>query len=737
MVRTRPRNKTKRVAVIDYGSDGEPPDAHDDLDDENFEAPPPDPEDDEDDPMDIDGGGDDDFEADDPSSLEIGGPRNANDDDDDELPAYTSSAGLRKRPTDMAALGTYHADGRPTRHYTGALKRGQRIQVLDFFYGPQEEAVGVASWLLNRWAGYAVLPSKLPDGPAPPVPSPWLDPGFVEDQEHAAKAWFERLKDYKGASEGERQMSAEEAEGYRLNPGGHLVSVIGPYPDQQEVKIAPYDSVVLSESGLPLTDNLSEEEKSAGWMFDAGGIVIGMEWANRVGQDAQILALAVIPHTDQLLDFEDAYDQNKGIIQFWALCGKKDEAGITSPLGRPARLARTICSDWGRVMRLKWCPVPYKENGAMGLLAVLCGDGQVHIVVVKDIGDDEQDAFTKLEHPIVSLGIPSETNVTATCFAWVNTNRIVLGHSDGSLTLWSISPRILLARHDVHSTRVMHIDTAYPSDPYLVASTPIAGYTTLIDFSDPSCERTSFPCFTITPQPNLLQWHDHLRGFFTVVPSANPLNASVGFVHSRWYAAQVRKVMDGDRLPTCLAAGIHHPFVLVGYMDGTVWAANPSNRIFASKHHFGHKIKIIDHQYIPRERLNGSVLGDESVGEGDRCRGASRILQGFGPVPNVNPKVDTWKTKVAINKKKAKKPKAKAKGKGKADAAAAEDDDADVQGGAEEGDGHFADPKRAVLSEPLTRITTMAWNPNREYSCWAAVAMASGLVRVMDLGLEC
>ncbi|GKT63263.1 transcription factor TFIIIC complex subunit [Colletotrichum tofieldiae] len=739
MVRTRPRNKAKRVAVIDYGSDGEPPDAHDDLDDENFEAPPPDPEDDEDDPMDIDGG-DDDFEADDPSSLAIGGPSNANDDDDDELPTYTSSAGLRKPPTDMAALGTYHADGRPTRHYTGALKRGQRIQVLDFFYGPQEEAVGVASWLLNRWAGYAVLPSKLPDGPAPPLPSPWLDPGFVEDQNHAAKVWFERLNDAKGASEGERKMNAEEAEGYRLKPGGHLVSVIGPYPDQQEVEIAPYDAIILSESGLPLTNHNAKEEKSVGWMFDAGGIVIGMEWASRTGQEAQILALAVIPHTDQLLDFEDAYDQSKGIIQLWELCGQKNEDGITRPLGRSARLARTVCSGWGRVTRLKWCPVSYRENGAMGLLAVLCSDGQVHVVVVKDIGDDEQDAFTKLEHPIVSLGIPSETNVTATCFAWVNTNRIVLGHSDGSLTLWSISPRFLLARHDVHSTRVMHIDTAYPSDPYLVASTPIAGYTTLVDFSDPSCERTSFPCFTITPQPNLLQWHDHLRGFFTVVPSANPLNASVGFVHSRWYAAQVRKVMDGDRLPTCLAAGIHHPFVLVGYMDGTVWAANPSNRIFASKHHFGHKMKIIDHQYIPRERLNDSVLGQDTAGESDRCRGASRILQGFRPVPNVNPKVDTWKTKVAINKKKdkkAKKPKAKARGKGKADAAAAEDDDADVQGGTEEGDGHFADPKRAVLSEPLTRITTMVWNPNQEYSCWAAVAMASGLVRVMDLGLEC
>ncbi|KAK1542133.1 hypothetical protein CPAR01_05520 [Colletotrichum paranaense] len=749
MVRTRPRNKTKRVAIIDYGSDGEPPEeAHDDPEDENFEAPPPDPEDDdEDDRMDVDGG-DDDFEAEDPSNLAIDdGSRRRGNDSDEERPAYTSSAGIKKRPTDMTALDTYHADGRPTRYYTGELKRGQRIQVLDFFYGPEAEAVGVASWLLNRWAGYAVLPSKLHDGPAHPVPSPWLGEGFNEDQQRAAKGWFERLKGTKGIVEAEREMGAIEAEGYRLNPGGHLVTVIGPYQNQQEVEIPPYDSVVLGEMGQVLTKDAGDEQKSSGWMFDVGGMVIGMEWAPRTEGESQILSLAVVPPTDHQMGLEDAYNEKKGIVQLWELRGQKDGDGVSRPAARPARLARTLCVDWGRVKRLKWCPVPFREDGSLGLLALLCGDGQVHVVSVKEIGDREEDAFTKLENSVVSLGVSSETNVTASCFAWVNTNRIVLGHSDGSLTLWSISPRICLARHDVHSTYVMHLDTAYPSDPYLVASTPIAGYTTLVDLSDPSCERTSFPCFAITPQPNLMQWSDHLRGFFTAVPSANPLNASVGFVHARWYAAQVRKVMDGDRLPTCLTVGAQHPFVLVGYTDGTVWAANPSNRIFASKHHFGHKMKVLDHQHIPRERLDAEVVnGLEGGNTADRCRGASRILQGFRPVPNVNPKVDTWKTKVAINKKKDKKGKAKAKGKGKAKgkkgaaaaaAEAGEEDDADVQGGQEEADGHFADPERAVISEPLTRITTMAWNSNMEYSCWAAIAMASGLVRVIDLGLEC
>lgn len=57
------------------------------------------------------------------------------------------------------------------------------------------------------------------------------------------------------------------------------------------------------------------------------------------------------------------------------------------------------------------------------------------------------------------------------------------------------------------------------------------------------------------------------------------------------------------------------------------------------------------------------------------------------------------------------------------------DDDEDERAGPAEG------PKIA-LHESLTRITAMEWNPNDGYGCWAAVAMGSGLVRVMDLGLS-
>lgn len=46
------------------------------------------------------------------------------------------------------------------------------------------------------------------------------------------------------------------------------------------------------------------------------------------------------------------------------------------------------------------------------------------------------------------------------------------------------------------------------------------------------------------------------------------------------------------------------------------------------------------------------------------------------------------------------------------------------------------DPTKGVLDEPLSRITAIEWNPNEGWGSWAAVALGSGLVKIMDLGLD-
>ncbi len=43
-----------------------------------------------------------------------------------------------------------------------------------------------------------------------------------------------------------------------------------------------------------------------------------------------------------------------------------------------------------------------------------------------------------MDSPVAIFGYNDEDNVDVTCLTWVNVNRIALGHSDGSVTLWSI-----------------------------------------------------------------------------------------------------------------------------------------------------------------------------------------------------------------------------------------------------------------------------------------------------------
>lgn len=309
--------------------------------------------------------------------------------------------------------------------------------------------------------------------------------------------------------------------------------------------------------------------------------------------------------------------------------------------------------------------------------------------------------------------------------AWVNTNRITTGHSDGSIALWSVHPCACLSRHALHNTLVHHIATGYPSQPYLVASTPVSGFMALLDFLNPSSETTSTINPGIVPQPNMLEWSDHIQGFFSLLPASKPLNSTISLFHSRAFSAGSRRVLDGDALLCSLAVGTHHPFLLVAMLDGSVWVCNPLNRAFAPRHApTGWKMKLFQHEYVPRARLRPTARNDKM----GPYRGVSRIVQSFKPVTNRGTK--TAATAAANEQSGKAKPRVKSRKGKKTDKEAGADENADDEGGT------YADPKKVVLQEPLSRTMAMSWNPNIDFATWAAFGIASGLVRVLDLGVE-
>lgn len=301
--------------------------------------------------------------------------------------------------------------------------------------------------------------------------------------------------------------------------------------------------------------------------------------------------------------------------------------------------------------------------------------------------------------------------------AWATYSRIVVGYSDGSIALWSVYPARLLGRHPVHHSDVVDLATGAPTMPYLVASLPVGGSVKLVDVRSPGCETTEVQVNAVNSQPNMLAWSDHLLGFFSSYPSANALNTMVGFVHHRHFPI-VRRIFTGECFPSCLAVGRTHPYLLIGTSDGSLWSLNPQCELFKTRRPAQDRIRIFQHEHRP--------LGLMPRGSPASVRGASRVLHGFAIEKNLHATPDA---KVPTAKKAARR------GKKKKD----DDDEDDDEDGADEAEGEpfsLMDPARGIVHEPLTRVTEVVWNPNRDFGCWAAAALGSGLVRVLDLGLE-
>ncbi|CAM1507535.1 Fc.00g071760.m01.CDS01 [Cosmosporella sp. VM-42] len=633
--------------------------------------------------------------------------------DPEGVPDRFSSQRIKPiRPFNVRAVGVTGyldvepvADGRIVRSYCGPYDRALRGNALvDIWYARLPDGIKKARGLLERWREWPVLPPKATKDEQNQSEKGVWSPNFFEREARNSDHWYERVKDSMPRSESWVKLSEEESQPYRLQRGT-LPVLMGPRDSQQEVKFDTGDAYSLAQAGLPFEQDESDAKVPTGWIFDAGGIVIAMDWAKQQKPASpQVLAICVIPHSDQeYYDFEQESVkpdfQKHGIVQLWEVRGERNQEGYLRPSQEPPKLRKTLCFEQGRVRRVRWCP-------SCKFLAVICGDGNVY--VVQPWGDADG-GYEKLLQPVAIFTLTDEEHIKATAITWINFNRLVVGYSDGSVALWSIRPNRLLSRHPIHHNDVVALVSGYPSMPYLIASSPIGGTTRLLDLRAPSFETTEIQNLTVTTQPNLLGYSDHLLGFFSLYPSAGPLNTQVGFMYHAHYPV-CRRVFTGQSFNSCLSVGRTHPYLLVGSMDGSLWALNPQVELFSPRREPSDRIKIFQHEHRPAHLFAPGSPASE-------C-GVSRIIQGFLVEKNLNPKTD-FRPPVQKGKKKKKK------------------DDGVGVGADEEDEGAGpGDPTRGVVYEPLTRITVVEWNPNEEYGHWAAAAMGSGLVRVLDLGVE-
>ncbi|KAI0427404.1 hypothetical protein F5Y09DRAFT_316368 [Xylaria sp. FL1042] len=759
-MRLRQSNKKKRFGLPDYGLDT--------SDADDSAVPRVDSSEDEF-IVDVAADGDGDGDEDAADEVESGGDGSDDDDDYgndglDEPPrrggpsaskgaaitrAKTKTPGHSKqdefdRAQNFAEVPPYPSDPgqRWTRTYLGPIKRWTRFyELIDWWFGDKPDRRAILDGYLKLWWHHELIPPKLTSQQdLLAAQSGWMPSSFADDQ----RSKYRQLYNNQLINQFRQQRSTriDKAEAFRWfipQAQGELSVLLGHVSDQKPYCIQYGESISFSDTGQPIRDGDDEEVVTGGWLLDVGGIPVSMAWAPTQGQVNQLLAIAVIPFTDQAYyqDLRDApkdSDQKGGTVQILRFEVAQDHHGISRPSRRAPRLAQALCFSWGRVSRIQWCPIQLAAIDTTRLLGVLCVDGKLRIIGVQNVSEqDSNEIFEEVEKPMITLEPPKEYSIEITCFTWINMNRVVAGLSDGSVVMWSLSPLRMLQRHPVHSTAIIDIVSGYPSDPFLVSTIPIGGVLTVTDLSRPSAETTYHPNMMVSLQPNLLTWSSHLRGYASMWPSAFAGNPNLTFLPTRGFPV-CRHLITVNGQPTCVSMGACHPYILAGTTDGSIWVFNILRKL-SSHREKTLKMKLFQHEFCAP--LPSNVWRNE---EEANTRGACRILHGFLPEPNTHPTGAKMAETQRLNReKKTKGGQGKGKSKGKAKGKQPKSQskpEGQPEGEVDEEAAMTSGPGPIVLYEPQTRITAVAWNPNAEFSWWAAAAMGSGLLRVMDVGAE-
>lgn len=289
---------------------------------------------------------------------------------------------LPKRAT-VHGVPPYPTDLRKTRVYDGPLKRWTRShQLLAMLYGPDEARLAVARGMFRKWFASQVLPSKTHSGKGGVMQSPWLAEDYEVKQRQWARSWYEKCRSAKQIQRS-RKIRPDHVEMFKP-ASDDLICFVGPFNNQTQVRSSyGFGQPVLEAGQTPaaIDPSLQQDDTPAsGWLLDTGGLPLGIGWAPVTGRQEQYLAVCTVPYSDQELRLsrlsdEDPEEKKRGSIQIWSIPCHKDNGG-------PANLVHHLWFDWGRPKRLQWCPVPSPDDSKAGLLAVLCGDGQVRIVEI-------------------------------------------------------------------------------------------------------------------------------------------------------------------------------------------------------------------------------------------------------------------------------------------------------------------------------------------------------------------
>ncbi|KAK9468067.1 WD40-repeat-containing domain protein [Lipomyces arxii] len=299
-----------------------------------------------------------------------------------------------------------------------------------------------------------------------------------------------------------------------------------------------------------------------GYLIHSGGYVTSSEWAPLPHSEVQYLAISAAEADNLKLSlFESA--EYKSSITIWQLNTTTGEFKLYS----------VLLHSWGVAWSLQWCPFDTRGLNLVGIVAAAFQDGKIRAIEVH-ANPISGPAYVKIERPTREWRLPG---TMPSAVKWIDSQNLAVGTTAGFVTIFDLHADGPVVSSPVSHSAILSLQSLAPKYPYMVVVTTADGYARVLDYRDPrSCWASS----------------SRAKGFSTVSAFIPGLNAVA--VVEDGTQTKLKAVLSlssetvfthRDASVTCMASGQCHPFVAVGYADGSVVYGNSVARLLTNRKH--------------------------------------------------------------------------------------------------------------------------------------------------------
>lgn len=323
---------------------------------------------------------------------------------------------MKKRHTDSAVAASPEET-----HYRGILDPKDHVAKPMHYaltFGSDSRDLASAIYLRDRWfRGIdACLPTRFSlehilDEPTYEYgPTLGIHPDDIKRERTSGWDWYydtETGEKFRKRQCTAKIKDADARRNYFPKPkkGKHTICM-GPADKQQTIHLGCHESFnygeLWKESKARKSDQAAETTVREGWLMSFGQKVQCMAWAPNQDGLPQYLAVSVPISNEQKKKWQppgsepfSAFQPTPPYpcaLQLWEIIGKTAGAQTnTLDMDTKPRLRLALCSEWGDLRRMAWCPMGRETRGEddegdsrpIGLLAGIWGDGKLRVLDVR------------------------------------------------------------------------------------------------------------------------------------------------------------------------------------------------------------------------------------------------------------------------------------------------------------------------------------------------------------------